>query len=543
MARMIPRSPSVIARRLRRIARVLRRHGLLRGFWWLRGPRGLDFTAAAAPRWRAALEELGPTFVKFGQALSLRADLLPPEVTAELGRLQDRTAPFPGAEARAAVEAALDGPIERFFAAFDTEPLAAASIAQVHAAHLPDGRAVVVKVQRPGIRAVIESDLAILQALAALLEAALPEARLHQAQALVEEFSRSIRKELDFRAEARAQERFGAHFAGSTDVCVPQVHRELSGSRILVAERLEGRRITDVEGVPQPERSRLARVVNDCYLTQLFEHGIFHADPHPGNLVVLPDGRICFHDFGIVGRLSTAHRRALADLFRGVIQRDADRLLDVYLRVGSVGEEVRRDALRNDLDELIEEFVGLPLRDFSAGEILEHLVRLARSYRIRFPTSFFLLGKTVMMVESVTRQLDPSYDTMALLEERAATFGAVSLRGLASEAGRLVQGAEDLVAALPSALSAVARTMRAGRFDLRLRHEKLEEVESRIDRSFNRLTFGVVTAAIIVASSIIMQTGLPPRILGVPIFGLAGFFAAAVLGVGLLIAIVRGGRL
>jgi ubiquinone biosynthesis protein len=540
---MPTRSPSVIAGRLRRIVRTLRRHGLLRGFWWLRGPRGLDFSPAASPRWRAALEELGPAFVKFGQLLSLRADLLPPEVTGELGRLQDRMAPFPAAEARAAVEAELGGPLERFFGAFDPEPLAAGSIAQVHGATLPDGTAVAVKVQRPAIRAMIEGDLGVLATRAALLEAALPEARIHQPRALVEEVSRTILKELDFRAEARAMERFGGHFAGSTQVRIPRVVRELSGPRVLVAERFEGRRITDVAGVPPEERARLARAVNDCYLTQLFEHGIFHADPHPGNLVVLADGRLGLLDFGIVGRLSAAHRRALADLFLGVIRRDADRLLDVYLRLGIVGEGVRREALRSDLEELIEEYAGLPLRDVSAGEMLEHLVRLARAHRIRFPTSFFLLAKTVVLVESVTRALDPDYVALALLEERAATFGKVGLAGLATDAGRLAQGAGDFVAALPAALAAAARAMREGRFDLRLRHEKLEELESRIDRSFNRLTYGVVTAAIIVGSSIILQTGLPPRVLGVPVFGVLGFFTAAVLGFGLLIAIIRGGRL
>lgn len=540
---MFALSPAVIARRLRRIAGVLRRHRLLRGFWWLRGPGGIDFSIDSAARWREAFQDLGPTFVKFGQLLSLRGDLLPPEVTGEFEKLQDRTAPFPAAIVRAEIETALGGPLDRFFDVFDEQPLAAASIAQVHGARLADGREVVVKIQRPEIRKSIESDIAILQALAALIERLIPESRVQAPQALVEEFRRSILKELDFRAEARAMERFGGHFADAADVRIPQVCRAFSGPRILVVERLDGRRITDVDGVAAEERARLARVVNDCYLTQIFEFGLFHADPHPGNLAVLPDGRVCFHDFGIIGRLSTAHRRALADLFRGVLQRDADRLLDVYLRIGAVGENVRRDALRNDIEELLEEYAGLPLQDFSAGEMLDHLVRLARSYRIRFPISFVLLAKTVIMVESLTRSLDPTYEATALIQERAATLGAVSFRGFAEEVRRIAQGSEDFLAAVPAALSAAARKMREGTFDLKLRHEKLEELESRIDRSFNRLTYGVVVAAIIVGSSIIMQTSLPPSIRGVPILGLLGFFTAAVLGFGLLIAIIRGGRL
>jgi ubiquinone biosynthesis protein len=540
---MMTRFPGMIPRRARGIVRILRRRGLLRGFWWLRGPRGLDFTPGSVLRWREALEELGPTFVKFGQLLSLRADLLSPAACAELAKLQDRSVPIPAAVARAEIEAALGGPVDRFFAEFEPEPLAAASIAQVHAAKLPDGSAVVVKVQRPGIREAIEGDLAILQVLAVLIEAALPETRSHAPRSLVEEFRRSILRELDFHAELRAMERFAADFAGSPDVRIPGVVRALSGPRLLVVERLSGRRITDVEGVAVPERSRLARALNDCYLTQVFEHGIFHADPHPGNIAVLPDGRICFHDFGIVGRLGSGQRRALGDLIRGLLQRDSDRLLDAFLRIGTVGEDVRRDALRGDLEELMEEYAGLPLRDFSAGEILDALVRLARAHRTRLPPSYFLLAKTVVIVESVTRTLDPAYEEMTVLKERAATFGAASLKGAATEAGRIASSAGDLLSAFPAALSAAARTLRSGSFDLRLRHEKLEELESRIDRSFNRLTFGVVTAAIIVASSIIMQTGLPPSIRGVPVLGLLGFFAAAVLGFGLLIAIIRGGKL
>ena len=344
---MLSLSFPVIARRLRRIAGVLRRHGLLRGFWWLRGPGGIDFSIDSASRWCAAYQDLGPTFVKFGQLLSLRGDLLPPEVTREFAKLQDRTTPLPAAVVRAEAEASLGGPLERFFCRFDEEPLAAASIAQVHGAALPDGREVIVKVQRPDIRMSIESDIAILQALAALVERLFPETRVHAPQAIVEEFRRSILKELDFRAEARAMERFGTHFAGDVDVCIPQVHHELSSARILVAERLDGRRITDVEGVPEAERVRLARALNNCYLTQIFEFGIFHADPHPGNIVVLPDGRICFHDFGIVGRLPTAHRRSLADLFRGIAaarRRPGARGLPAH-RHGRRGDPARRPAL------------------------------------------------------------------------------------------------------------------------------------------------------------------------------------------------------
>lgn len=536
-------SPAAAARRVRGIVRVLRRRGLLRGFWWLRGPRGLEFSQEATPRWRAALEELGPTFVKFGQLLSLRADLLPTEVCAELAKLQDSSAAIPAAAARAAIEAELGGPADRFFASFENEPLAAASIAQVHAATLPGGAAVVVKLQRPGIRELIAGDLAILQALAALLEHALPETRAHAPRELVEEFRRSIFRELDFQAERRAMERFAEHFAGAADIAIPRVYRELSGPRLLVIERLSGRRITEVEGLPAAERARLARALNDCYLTQVFDHGLFHADPHPGNLAVLPDGRICFHDFGMVGRLSLGQRRALAEFVRGLLARDADRLLDVFLRLGTLAEGAPHEALRADLEELVEEFAGLPLKDFSAGEILESLARLARRHRVRLPAGMFLLGRAVVIVESVTRALDPDYEELAVLEKRAAGFGAANLRGLAADAGRVASGAGDLLAALPTALSAAARTLRSGRFDLRLRHEKLEELESRIDRSFNRLTFGVVTAAIIVASSIIMQTRLPPSIGGVPVLGLFGFFTAAVLGFGLLLAIIRGGRL
>jgi len=245
----------------------------------------------------------------------------------------------------------------------------------------------------------------------------------------------------------------------------------------------------------------------------------------------------------MVGRLPAAQRRALAELFRGILRRDPERLAEVVLAIGSPGDEVRRERLRDDLEELVEDFADLELAEFSAGEVFERLVRLVRRHRIRMPTGFFLLGRTVVILESVTRVLDPAYAVTEHLAERATDFAAAGLRGAAADLRRLGEGAGDLFAALPAALSAGARAMREGRFELRLRHDKLEELETRIDRSFNRLTFGVVVAAIIVASSIIMQTGLPPRILGVPFFGVAGFLTAAVLGFGLLVAIIRGGRL
>ncbi|MBI4715376.1 MAG: hypothetical protein HY760_05510, partial [Nitrospirae bacterium] len=362
-----------------------------------------------AERFRFALEELGPTFVKFGQILSLRRDILPEDFIQELQKLQDDVPPFPVSEVKEQIQDALKRPAEELYAFFDEKPLAAASIGQVHRARLHDGREVVVKVQRPNISRTIETDLSILLNLAKLLVRYLPESRLYEPVGLVEEFRKVIHRELDYRVEGRNAEKFRNNFAASETLCVPEVIWPLSSQRVLTLEYQMGRKVTDLAGDPAWRR-RLARAFNDSYLKQIFEHGFFHADPHPGNIFILENGRICFHDFGIMGHLDEEMMENLANLFLAFLEKDVGTLVDVYLNVGSLTGDLDMKGFKQDLKEFIEGYYDLPLRDFSFAEVMNNLIGIGRRYRIAVPTDLLLLGKAFMTVESIVRTLDPDFN-------------------------------------------------------------------------------------------------------------------------------------
>jgi ubiquinone biosynthesis protein len=284
-----------------------------------------------ARRLRAALEELGPTFVKFGQMLSMRQDLFPQDIISELQKLQDAVPPFPGEEARRIIEAQLGQPVAELFATFDELPLAAASIAQVHTATLRDGTSVIVKVQRPGIEEVIQADLEILFCIARLLESHVTESRRYDPLGLVKEFAETITRELDFHREGRSMDCFRDNFKDNPSVYVPQIFWNLSGKRVLTMKHSHGHKISGNYPADPAERRRLAEVFVRLYLTQIFEHGFFHGDPHPGNVFIMDDGRLCFLDFGIVGRLSPRDQDNLRHLFLALIVRDTEWMAGVYL--------------------------------------------------------------------------------------------------------------------------------------------------------------------------------------------------------------------
>ncbi len=498
-----------------------------------------------AERFRLVLEELGPTFIKFGQILSLRRDILSEEFVQELQKLQDHVPPFPVEQAREEIVAEFGKPAERLYAFFDEKPLAAASIGQVHRARLPDGREVVVKIQRPGIRDTIETDLSILLTLARLINRYIPEAKLYDPVGLVEEFSLSIRKELDFRVEGRSADRFRTMFEGSKDVYVPEVMWDMSGSHILTIEYVPGIRITEVEG---DERSKyaLARRFCDSYLLQLFDFGFFHADPHPGNVVVLDDGRICFHDFGIMGRLDDEMVDSLSGIFLAVVDKDIGRLMDIYLETGTVMGDYDQKVLKKDLREFIEGFYDVPLKDFSFAEFVNGLVSLGRRHYVKIPTDMLLFGKAFMTVESIIRAIAPDFN----LVENIRPYTQHLLRKKLFEPSRIYNdiikiGVEvsSLIRELPREIHHIFKRIREGRIEIEVRHEKLEGLEQHIDKASNRLSFSLIIAAIIIGSSIIMQTQIGPKFLGFPLLGAVGYIVAGLLGLWLVWAIIRSGRL
>lgn len=470
---------------------------------------GLAATASEARRLRAALEELGPTFIKFGQALSVRQDL---------------------------------------FAAFDDAPLAAASVAQVHHARLRDGTAAIVKVQRPGIEALIRADVEILRFLARLLARHAPESRRYDPPGLVEEFAERIAFELDFQREGRNAERFRADFDGEPAVYVPRVFRELSSRRVLTMEHSTGQRIGADHPADAAERRRLAETLTRLTLTQIYEHGFSHGDPHPGNVFVLPDGRLCFHDFGIVGRLSRRDQENLRQLFLAVVARDPEWLADTYLDMGGVPAGIDRAAFARDLGESLERYYAASERGASFGEVLREFIRLGGRHEIRLLRETLLVAKVFMILESVARTLDPQFDLLAAfgryapgLLVRGLVPGVEPDRDLA-RAYRALSALRRAAGELPAALSEGLRAVSRGEARLRLEHEPLTSLERHIDRASNRLSFSLIIAAVVIGSSLVMAFHTGPHYEGIPLLGLIGYVIAALLGLAWAAAILRSGR-
>lgn len=514
-------------------------------FPWRR--RGDGAGALTPPqRLRLAFQDLGPTFIKFGQALSLRADVLSPELVAELARLQDEVPPLGPGQAEAAVEAELRAPLTQIFLRFDEVPLAAASIAQVHRATLVNGEEVAVKVRRPGIAAVIESDLAVLGQIARLAERYLADAELYGPSNLVGQFARSIRRELDLAREGRTIDRFRQNFAADPTVRFPKVHWSHTTSGVLTLEYMPGIKISDaVSAGPGFDVPLIARRGADAVLRQVLLHGLFHADPHPANVFVLPGNVICFLDFGNAGRLERPMREALAGLVESIVRQDADRLADGLLVIGRPLGEVNTQEFRQDIVEMLDTYGSMTLRQLSISELLRDAFATMARYRLQFPSDLLLLGKAFVTIESVGRQLDPSFKLIdharplveRVLRERLAP-SAVAAR--ASELGHEVAGALQTV---PRDLVEIIRKVRTDRLQIQFVHRNLEHFVQEMDRSSNRLSFAVVIAALIVGSSFIFQSSAGPHVFGYPALGLGGYLVAAFLGIWLAIGILRSGRL
>jgi ubiquinone biosynthesis protein len=500
-----------------------------------------------AVRLRLALEELGPTFIKFGQALSTRADLLPPKLIAELTLLQDSVPPLPAGAAEKAIEEALGCRIGDIFVEFDPQPLAAASIAQVHRATLDSGELVAVKVRRPGIAGVIEADLAILADLAGLAERYLPDAALYSLGDLVAEFARTIRREQDLVREGRVIERVASQLSGDASVRFPRICWPLTTPGVLTMEFLDGVKVSAVgrEEAPDLDPQLVARRGADAVLEQILVHGLFHADPHPGNILVLPGNVVAFVDFGIVGRINRQMRDWLAETIVAIHRHDSERLAEIVVSVATPLRPVDLPELSRDLDEMLDVYADLSLGELSLGALFRSITDAMARHRLKLPADLLLLIKSVTTIEAVGRQLDPTLKMVEhatplveLLIAQKHSPEALAIR--TADAGREVVSA---LRTLPANLAAIARKIRADGLQVQFVHRNLDFFVREMDRSSNRLSFAVVIAAIVIGSSIIVHAGAGPHAWGYPLLGLAGFLAAGILGIGLAIGILRSGRL
>jgi len=505
------------------------------------------YQLSAAARLRLALEELGPTFIKLGQVLSTRSVLIPAEFVEELARLQDRVTPLPFDQIRPLVEAELGAQIPAKFEWFDDRAIASASLAQVHRARTRDGRDVVVKVQRPEIERLIRTDMDILLDFAQLLERHIPESRQFEPEGLVHELARSTLREIDFVYEGRNIERFARNFEGHDEVYVPAVFWDLTTHRVLTTEFVEGIKISDVEALKAAglDLKEVARVGAKFILKQVFEDGFFHADPHPGNLFIRPGPVIVPVDFGMMGRLDSELMDELSDMLIGVIRKDTDLIVQALIHLGSFPADRDPRPLRFEISEFIDRYYGLPLRQLDLKAILAEVWEVVRRFQLRVPPNLMLLMKTLGTYDDLGRKLYPEFDLLAVTRPyvRRLLWRRLAPGDLAYQAVKTLRDTYSLLRVLPRELEMVMRRLSRGQMGVELRHVGLEKLIVEIDRTSNRISFSLIIAALIVGSSLILSLETGPVFLGYPLFGLLGFLFAALLGVWLVIAILRSGRL
>ena len=499
---------------------------------------------------RMALEELGPAFVKFGQILAGRADLLGPDTITELEKLHSRVPAVPFESLRETLREDLGAEPEALFAHFDTEPLAAASIAQVHRARLHDGTEVVVKIRRPGIVDVIEADLRLLARLAQIAEDQVPALAPYRPQGLVREFGRSLRHELDLAAECRNAERIAANLAPLGFVSIPKVHWSLTRTRVNVQDFVGGIAGDELARLSAQglDRPMLARRGAQAVLKMIVEDGLFHADPHPGNVFYLPDNRIAFIDFGMVGRLSARRREELLQLLLGLVQRRPQAVADVLLDwAGPPGDSDGTGDLAQleaEIEGFVDQYHGTPLADLSLSQMLIDVTGILREHHLALPSDLALLVKAFISLEGMGRTLDPGFNMAgeALPLLRQVMRARYQPRAMARRGWDAVQNLMQLADQLPNDLSRLLRTARRGQINISLDIGHLRQVGDQLDQAANRLAVALVIAALIVGSSIVMTVGGGPQLLGLPAFGLLGFVGAVAGAVWLLRSVSRSNR-
>ncbi len=486
---------------------------------------------STARRFRRLLDELGPSFVKLGQILSTRADLLPGEFIAELRLLQDSAAPIPLEQVRAQMEAAFGQPVDELLASIEPIPLAAASIAQVHRARTRAGDEVVVKVQRPGITAQVNADLAVLRALARLLEATVEEMGIYSPVGIVEEFDRAIHEELDFVHEAANVRAFAATHAERPALRIPRVFDELTTSTVLTLEFLDGTRLVQA-GLSPERRQALAKVVVDASFQQLFVDGLFHGDPHPGNFLLLQDDVVGLLDFGLVGRLTRAMQETLVLLSVAVALKDADSVARLLYRMGAPDSRANLAGFRADIETLLQTHLpeARTLAEVNARHLLNDLLDLAVKYRIRIPREYALLSRAAVAVEGLLRELAPDLDILAvsmpyakqLLAER---YDPAHLRGGLMRTLLRFQG---LASDLPTQLSQILLDLETGRFGVTVKSPELEKINQSL-RSVAVISFLGLAACGFIVGAFLSFAQVPWTVRGLPVLGVLGIAAAAAL--------------
>lgn len=559
---MIPLFPSrrrSLRRRYRRIVNVFLRHGLgflierlhLCGLVSLPLKLARQFSLddsrerSLSLRLKSAFEELGPTFVKFGQLLSVRPDIMPEELGRELQNLQDTVAPDDFAFVRGTIERELGGPLERFFSRVEETPVGSASICQAHRAFLKDGTPVTVKVRHRGLEETVDDDLEALYGIARMVEERMPELSIYEPVKLVEEFEKHLRREMDMTTEAKNADAFRRNFEGDDRVCFPAVHWDYTRRGILVTDYVEGVKVTDraaLEAAGHDPRV-IARRGAEVFAKMVLVDGLFHGDPHPGNLFIDGKNRISFIDFGITGRLSLDQREKLTLVITGIILRDVPLIVKGMFLMDMLPSDWDAVAFRADTEEFLNDYYNVPLARIEIGRVIYEIIVIANRHRIRVPASFSLLAKTLLTMEGIGRRLDPDFLLFPILKPHLTRFAwnLFTPERFARDAIHFLDDLRTFFCVLPFRVNTITRKLERGELSLEFRHVGLEALIRKLDVVSSRIAASLVISAIIIGSALITFSGKGPTVWGVPAFGAVGFLIAGVFGVLLIVSIFRSG--
>ncbi|HPD43504.1 MAG TPA: AarF/ABC1/UbiB kinase family protein [Dysgonamonadaceae bacterium] len=500
-----------------------------------------------AERLRLALEELGPTFIKFGQILSTRPDFIPAEYICELEKLQDKVLPVDSFQIEKCIETELNRPLSDIFKEFDATPVASASLSQVHKAVLHNGDVVALKIQKPDIRNTIELDMAILENLAESLEKQFRKTPFSNPKAAVTEIKRTIRKELDFLNEAHNFDKFRKNFKGVDYVKVPKIYWDLSTEKLLTMEFIEGVKINEITQDKYKDLFDPKKVANqaaEALLKQILLDGFFHADPHPGNLFIQPPSTIVMLDAGMTGHLDKRTIIIIAKILRAANKKDYSRIIRGFEELGMVVQKIDKLSLRQDLDELLEVYSDRPFKTISMMRLNQQILEVMNRHRMSIPSNMVMMLRTMSIAEAIGKQLEPDFDLFTLVQPfvRKVYLNINSPQNWKNRSTIMIDESAQLVEHLPHNLSELLRKLRDGQFEVKLEHHNLENLTREMKGSSNRISASLIIAALIVGSSLILQQGIGPLVSNISILGIIGYILAGILGLGLLVAILRSSR-
>jgi len=494
-------------------------------------------------RLRRTLERLGPTFIKFGQVLSVRPDLIPRDYSKELEKLQDKVPKFSFNDAKSIIEKDFGKSIEQLFLHFEKKPIASASISQVHKAVLKTGEKVAVKVQRPNVKHVMETDIEIMLYFANLLDRHAEKIKRFDPARIVNEFKEWTEKELDFRLEARNAKRFAQNFKGSKTVHIPKVYDGLTSERVLTLEFIDGVELHNIKEIKK-RKTDFNEIIKNSFnavMTQVFVHGIFHADPHPGNIIVMRNSSIAFVDFGIVGYFDEKLKNKCIDLLYGIIEQDEGIVTDTLISMGMESEDVDYEQLRSEIGILIQPLQGSSIKDIKVSKVLEEIIEIALRNKLKIPASFVLFGKTIITLEGVALEYDPNFkivETAKPFIERVIAKRKNPLyiwKNFVHSMNKYRKFAEDFPEKAERALDKIQK----GSIKINIEDADIRNLSLEIDRSSNRIAYGLLIAALLITSAILIQVEKGPAILGVPFLSFISFFSAALLIFILFVSIIK----